>query len=411
MRRDDDRRGPRRDDDRRGPRRYDDRRGPRHDRDQRGGGRFGGPRDSSSQRPGEARRSSRPPEPALDEAITGRELDRDISDELRSLRKETAERTSRHLVAAIAALDEDDLPLALAHAQFAASIGGRVGITREIYGIAAYRSEEFRTAAREFRTAMRISGRVDLLPMLADCERGIGRPERALEIAASDDASTLDVSGTIELMIVVAGAYADTGDIETALGTLDIPALRSKVDGRWQVRLWVAYADLLERAGRGDEAHRWLTLAADADTDHETDAAERLGRPVPEPEVEDLPWDDSEELSVLDAFDDSEDVEESDDSEEQEDGASESDATGEDDPSEADAATSSETDPDTDRTRDPVDGAEDDGGQEREHERAELEDEEHERNEPEEDAQDEAGESRDEAAVTAQADPQQGPRA
>lgn len=215
-------------------------------------------------------------------------------------------------MAAISALEENDLPVALSHAQFAASIGGRVGITREIYGIAAYRSEEFRTAAREFRTAMRISGRVDLLPMLADCERGIGRPERALEIAASDDAAALDVAGTIELMIVVAGAYADTGDIETALGTLDIPALRSKVDGRWQVRLWVAYADLLERAGRSDEAHRWLTLAADADTDHQTDAAERLGRPVPEPEVEDLPWDDAEELSVVDAFDDSEDSDEED---------------------------------------------------------------------------------------------------
>ncbi|WP_152353171.1 tetratricopeptide repeat protein [Brachybacterium subflavum] len=354
MRRDDARRGPRRDDDRRSPRRDEDRRGPRHDRDQRGGGRFGGPRESSSQRPGEARRSTRPPEPALDEAITGRELDRDISDELRSLRKETAERTSRHLVAAIAALDEDDLPLALAHAQFAASIGGRVGITREIYGIAAYRSEEFRTAAREFRTAMRISGRVDLLPMLADCERGIGRPERALEIAASEDASTLDVSGTIELMIVVAGAYADTGDIETALGTLDIPALRSKVDGRWQVRLWVAYADLLERAGRSDEAHRWLTLAADADSDHETDAAERLGRPVPEPERDDLPWDDSEELSVLDAFEDA------------------------------------------------------DGSDEQEHEPEAVEQKpEGDEQKPEADAQDEARDPRDDAAVTEQADQQE----
>lgn len=303
------------------------------------------------------RRSTRPPEPPLDEAITGRELDRDVSDELRSLRQETAERTSRHLVAAIAALEENDLRLALSHAQFAASIGGRVGITREIYGIAAYRSEEFRTAAREFRTAMRISGRVDLLPMLADCERGIGRPERALEIAASDDASTLDVSGTIELMIVVAGAYADTGDIETALRTLDIPALRCKVDGRWQVRLWVAYADLLERAGRSDEGHRWLTLAADADTDHETDAAERLGRPAPEPVAEDLPWDDAEELSVLDAFDDSEEDDDLDDSEkddvekdadddaEETDGADEDEAddSDEDDPEqEKDDATSPE---------------------------------------------------------------------
>jgi hypothetical protein len=159
---------------------------------------------------------------------------------------------------------------------------------------------------------MRISGRVDLLPMLADCERGLGRPERALEIAASEDAAKLDVPGTIELMIVVAGAYADTGDIETALGTLDVPALRSKVNGKWQVRLWVAYADLLERAGRTEESQRWIRLAADADTDHETDAGERLGRPAPEPDIDDLPWDDSEELSVLDAFDDSQDPEDPD---------------------------------------------------------------------------------------------------
>lgn len=235
-----------------------------------------------------------------------------MSAELRSLSKETAERTARHLVAALDALEQDDMTLAFEHARFAASIGGRVAITREVFGISAYRTGEFRTAIREFRTAMRISGRVDLLPMLADCERGLGRPERALEIAVSDEAAKLDVSGAIELMIVVAGAYADTGDVQTALQTLEVPALRSKVDGKWQVRLWVAYADLLERAGRSDESHRWLTLAADADTAHETDAAERLGREVPAPVEEDLPWDDSEELSIMDAFDETADAEEED---------------------------------------------------------------------------------------------------
>ena len=221
--------------------------------------------------------------------------------ELFSLSKETAERVARHMVAAHM-LEDSDNETALAHARFAARLGGRVGAVRETYGVLAYRAGDFRTASRELRTSLRITGRTDVLPMIADCERGLGRPERALDIASSDDANALGVSAAIELMIVVAGAYADTGDIGTALRTLEIPALRHKVEGRWQVRLWVAYADLLEKADREEEARRWTTLAADADTEGLTDAAERLGRPAPAP-AEEPTWADDEQISVLDAYD------------------------------------------------------------------------------------------------------------
>jgi hypothetical protein len=243
-------------------------------------------------------------EPSVPGHITGRELDRDLRDELRGLSKESAERVAKHLVAALQ-LEEEDFDFAVQHARFAAQIGGRIGGVREIHGIFAYRAGDFKTASRELRTAQRITGRHDLLPMIADCERGMGRPERALDIAGSVDAAGLGVESTIELMIVVAGAYADTGDLQTALGTLEMPALRHKVDGRWQVRLWVAYADLLDRVGRREEAHRWLTLAADADTEGLTDAAERLGRPAPvtAPAVS---WGD-EEVAVVDSYDDSAD--------------------------------------------------------------------------------------------------------
>lgn len=237
----------------------------------------------------------------MPEGITGRELDKETQDELRGLSKETAERVGRHMIAAFA-LEDIDNETAQDHARFAARLGGRVGIVRETYGVIAYRAGDYRTASRELRTAQRITGRTDLLPMIADCERGLGRPERALDIAASDEAAALGVGPAIELMIVVAGAYADTGDIATALRTLEIPALRHKVDGRWQVRLWVAYADLLERADRQEEAKRWLTLAADADTEGLTDAAERLGRPAPAP-AEEPAWESDEQISVLDAFD------------------------------------------------------------------------------------------------------------
>lgn len=190
---------------------------------------------------------------------------------------------------------------ALEHAAYAARIGGRVGAVREIHGLAAYRTGDYRTAARELRTAQRITGRLDTLPVLADAERGLGRPERALDIAASPDADQLDPELTIELMIVVAGAYADTGDVETALRTLETPALRQRINGRWQVRLWVAYADLLAAAGRDEEAARWIALAADVDTDQVTDAAERLGRPARDTSSV---WDQLEEIEVVDVYSD-----------------------------------------------------------------------------------------------------------
>lgn len=221
--------------------------------------------------------------------------------ELYGLSKETAERVARHMVAAHL-LEDSDNEIAQAHARFAARLGGRVGAVRETFGVIAYRAGDYRTASRELRTSLRITGRTDVLPMIADSERGLGRPERALDIAASDDASSLGVDAAIELMIVVAGAYADTGDIGTALRTLEIPALRHKVDGRWQVRLWVAYADLLERAGREEESKRWITLAADADAEGLTDAAERLGRPAPAAREEPT-WADDEQVAVLDAYD------------------------------------------------------------------------------------------------------------
>lgn len=204
------------------------------------------------------------------------------------------------MVAAFA-LEAENPEASQGHAKYAARIGGRIGVVRETYGILAYRAGDYATAVRELRTALRITGRCDVLPMIADSERGLGRPERALDLAASDDASGMGADAAIELMIVVAGAYADTGDIQTALRTLEIPALRHKVDGRWQVRLWVAYADLLERADRTDEARRWLTLAADTDTEGLTDAAERLGRPAPV-QAPEPSWEDDEQILVVDAF-------------------------------------------------------------------------------------------------------------
>jgi len=106
-------------------------------------------------------------EPRLPDSITGRELDRDTRSELFGLSKETAERVARHMVAAHL-LEASDPETALAHARFAARLGGRVGAVRETYGVLAYRAGDYPTASRELRTSLRITGRADVLPMIAD---------------------------------------------------------------------------------------------------------------------------------------------------------------------------------------------------------------------------------------------------
>lgn len=239
-------------------------------------------------------------EPYVPAEITGAELKGQLRVDLKALTKEQMERVSRHLVACGIAQEEGDAASALEHAKWASRFGARVASVREVYGALLYDAGEYKAAARELRAAMRMSGRTDFLPMIADCERGMGRPEKALDVAQMPEARKLTDSETIELMIVVAGAYADMGDLPTAIATLEVPALRHKVDGKWQFRLWLAYADLLEASGQPEEARKWITLAADADTEEVTDAWIRLGR---EPRERELPTvETDEQIGVVDVY-------------------------------------------------------------------------------------------------------------
>ncbi len=149
-------------------------------------------------------------------------------------------------------------------------------------GITAYRAGEYAEALRELRAAKRLTGSDDNLAMIADSERALGRPERALELVR-DVPAGLDAASRVELLIVEAGARQDLGDPQAALRTLQIAELDvSPTAGRAEVRqararLMSAYADALSTLGRDEEAHTWLSRAAEADLDGSTGAADRLG--------------------------------------------------------------------------------------------------------------------------------------
>lgn len=217
------------------------------------------------------------------------DLDRVTLNSLRTLPDGLAEIVALHLAAA-ARLLADDPERALAHTRAASRRAGRVAIVREAVGVAAYAAADYGTALTELKAASRISGSSDYLPMIADCERGLGRPERALALASSPEASTLDRSGKVELLIVAAGARRDLGQPEAAVLTLQVPALKSRGQGEWLARLRYAYADALLEVGRVQEAREWFVRAAEVDPEASTDADERVS------ELDGVTFDELDEL-------------------------------------------------------------------------------------------------------------------
>lgn len=112
--------------------------------------------------------------------------------------------------------------------------------------------------------------------MIADCERGVGRPERAIELARSPEAAQLTGDDADELRIVVAGARSDLGQHEQALAVLSTPQLDPQRTGQTAARLFYVYADTLLALDRRDEALQWFLKSAAADVDGVTDAEERI---------------------------------------------------------------------------------------------------------------------------------------
>lgn len=246
-------------------------------RDRRGGApRSSGPNRARPAQPRHHDSDDRKPSgPRLPEGIEAKQLAPDVRRELTTLDKATADYVAKHLVAA-GELLEDDPHAALEHARAARNRSGRIAAVREAVGIAAYYCGDWAQALAELRAARRMGSRSPLLALIADCERGVGRPERAVELARSPEAEQLTGDDADELRIVVAGARSDLGQFEQALAVLASPPLDPKQTGQTAARLFYAYADTLIALGRNDDALQWFLHAAAADLEGVTDAEDRV---------------------------------------------------------------------------------------------------------------------------------------
>ena len=213
-------------------------------------------------------------EPLIPEEVTGEELEKTARAELLSLSADNAKVVARHLVCVGLFMDTDP-ERAYLHAMAAAHHAGRLAVARETAGYAAYRAGKYEIALRELRAAHRISGDVSTWPVMADCERGLGRPLKALEMAGSPEVSKLEKAEEIEMRIVASGARRDLGQFDAAVITLTCRELKTD-NAEWSVRLRYAYADALEVAGRLDEAKDWFAKCASVDSEESTDAQLRF---------------------------------------------------------------------------------------------------------------------------------------
>ena len=167
---------------------------------------------------------------------------------------------ARHLAMAAQLIDEDPERAHL-HALAASRRAGRVAVVRESVAITAYAMGDFALALRELRTYRRISGNDDQIALIVDSERGMGRPDRALEEARSVDRAALPTATRVALAIAMSGARLDRGETELALGELEIPELNPDLAFEWSPALFSARAAVLEDLGRAAEAAFWQERA------------------------------------------------------------------------------------------------------------------------------------------------------
>ncbi len=245
-----------------------------------------------------------------------------MKSELGGLPADMAIVVGRYLVAAELAGDPEQ---SYRYSQAARHYAARIGVVREVSGIAAYKTGRWTEALAELRAARRLTGRNDYLALMADAERGLGRLDRALEVVHSPEAKRLPRAAQIELRIVESGIRRDQGLADAAALALQVPELTDGKLRPWSARLFYAYGDALLAAGRKEAAREAFSRAVVADEDEQTDALARLDQ-LDGITVADLEDDEDEDEEFGTAGESDADLDDEEDDDEDDDLDDESDA-------------------------------------------------------------------------------------
>ena len=134
---------------------------------------------------------------------------------------------------------------------------------------------------------------------MADCERGLGRPQAALKLVKEALAASPPIATRVELKLVEAGAREalDQRDEAVRLLRSEIELIGARGPKNARARLRYFFAQLLAESGDSAEAEKWFAAAVRLDPDDETGAAEALA----ELQGVSIDFDDSEEPEPVEA--------------------------------------------------------------------------------------------------------------
>ncbi len=180
------------------------------------------------------------------------------------------------LAEATRAYERDRYREALALLRELARAAPAVPAVRELHGLALYRLGRWSQALRELSAFAELTGSFDQHPVIADCERALGRHDRVELVFAELRRAGVASDVLAEGRLVMAGSLADRGRLAEAIALLE-PAAGRRVRrplGR-HVRQWYALGDLYERSGDLPRARELFRRVVEADAEL-SDAAERV---------------------------------------------------------------------------------------------------------------------------------------
>ncbi|MBM9434056.1 hypothetical protein [Flaviflexus equikiangi] len=148
---------------------------------------------------------------------------------------------------------DDNPELAYEHAKAAYRRASRIDIVREALGLTAYANEKYGEALRELRTYRRMSGDMSHAYLEADCERGMGKPERAIKYLEDINIAELEPAAQIELALVVSGAFADLEESEKGLRLIETLKVDSFTE-EMRAPIELVRVERLRELGRDEEA-------------------------------------------------------------------------------------------------------------------------------------------------------------
>ena len=226
--------------------------------------------------------------------------------EIKGLSPEIAHVVGGHLRMAGLLMDEDPTR-ALAHAQAAKRRAGRLQVVREAMAEAAYAAEDYRLALAEYQALRRMTDDDNYLPVMADCQRAMGKPTTAIELLSRADLTKLTVEQQVEAILVMAGARQDLDQHDEALRLLQTAIAERRGGQTGQARLRYAYAALLQAGGDETGARAWYKSAAEVDPAQSADALRRIAALDGKPVSDDDDNDDEGDFEIAEVWDEPDD--------------------------------------------------------------------------------------------------------